>query len=305
MQVWNNCLQMIQGVINPTQYKTWFDPIKPVSLSGNVFTIEVPSDFFRDYLEEHYISFISKALRKEIGGDAKLMYKVRIVKDEVPVTIPSLETHAPVNKPVPVPHRDLNQIKNPFVIPGLQQLDIDPQLNPNYCFKNFIEGECNRLGRAAGLAIANSPGKNAFNPLFIYGASGLGKTHLSAAIANVVANKGFSVVYESAQQVYDTCNAVRFNRMDVAERDKYENSNLLIIDDLGVECGNEYVVASLTSIIDLRIVNGRPTIISSNLTPAAIKKTYGERLFSRLFGEYRVLQFVGKDIRMQKIKGEQ
>ncbi len=140
--------------------------------------------------------------------------------------------------------------------------------------------------------------------LLFLGGTGLGKTHLSAAIANVVANKGFSVVYESAQQVYDTCNAVRFNRMDVAERDKYENSNLLIIDDLGVECGNEYVVASLTSIIDLRIVNGRPTIISSNLTPAAIKKTYGERLFSRLFGEFRVLQFVGKDIRMQKIKGE-
>ena len=138
MQVWNNCLQMIQGVINPNQYKTWFEPIKPVSLSGNVFTIEVPSDFFRDYLEEHYISFISKALRKEIGGDAKLMYKVRIVKDEVPVTIPSAGTQVPVNKPVPVPSSDLSQIKNPFVIPGLQQLDIDPQLNPNYSFKNFI-----------------------------------------------------------------------------------------------------------------------------------------------------------------------
>ena len=103
IQVWNNCLQLIRGVIPFNQYNTWFAPIKPVSLSGNVFTIEVPSDFFRDYLEEHYINFISTALRKEIGGDAKLMYKVRIVKDEIPVTIPSQESRTPVNKPIPVP----------------------------------------------------------------------------------------------------------------------------------------------------------------------------------------------------------
>ena len=129
----------------------------------------------------------------------------------------------------------------------------------------------------------------------------LGKTHLSAAIANVIAGKGMSVIYESAQQIFDTCDAVRFNRMDISERTKYENCKLLIIDDLGAECITQYSVSAMTSLIDLRIVNGRKTIISTNLTPAAIRKTYGERMFSRLFGEFRVLQFSGKDIRMQKI----
>ena len=137
--------------------------------------------------------------------------------------------------------------------------------------------------------------------LLFLGGTGLGKTHLSAAIANTVASKGMSVIYESAQQIFDTCDAVRFNRMEISERKKYENCALLLIDDLGAECITQYSVSSITSLIDLRIVNGKKTIISTNLSPATIRKTYGERLLSRLLGEFRVLQFVGKDIRMQKI----
>lgn len=136
--------------------------------------------------------------------------------------------------------------------------------------------------------------------LLFRGGTGLGKTHLSAAIANTVSSKGMSVIYESAQQIFDTCDAVRFNRMEISERKKYENCALLIIDDLGAECITQYSVSSITSLIDLRIVNGKKTIVSTNLTPEAIRKTYGERLFSRLLGEFRVLQFLGKDIRMQK-----
>lgn len=138
--------------------------------------------------------------------------------------------------------------------------------------------------------------------LIFLGGTGLGKTHISAAIANIISSKGMSVIYESAQQIYDTCDAVRFNRMDIAERKKYENCSLLIIDDLGAECITQYSVSSITSLIDLRIVNGKHTIISSNLTLPAIRKTYGERLFSRFLGEFRVLQFAGRDIRMQKIQ---
>jgi len=148
---------------------------------------------------------------------------------------------------------------------------------------------------------AESFPKDSSAGLLFLGGTGLGKTHLSAAIANVIAGKGMSVIYESAQQIFDTCDAVRFNRMELSERTKYENCKLLIIDDLGAECITQYSVSAMTSLIDLRIVNGRKTIISTNLTPAAIRKTYGERMFSRLFGEFRVLQFTGKDIRMQKI----
>ena len=146
----------------------------------------------------------------------------------------------------------------------------------------------------------NFPNDSSSGLLFL-GGTGLGKTHLSAAIANKISAKGFSVIYESAQQIFDTCDAVRFNRLELSERTKYENCKLLIIDDLGAECITQYSVSALTGLIDLRIVNGKKTVISTNLTPAAIRKTYGERMFSRLFGEFRVLQFVGKDIRMQKI----
>ena len=89
----------------------------------------------------------------------------------------------------------------------------------------------------------------------------------------------------------------------LSERKKYENCKLLVIDDLGAECITQYSVSSIASLIDLRIVNGRKTIISTNLTPDKIRKTYGERTYSRLLGEFRVLKFMGKDIRMQKIKG--
>lgn len=139
--------------------------------------------------------------------------------------------------------------------------------------------------------------------LLFLGGTGLGKTHLSAAIANVVSSRGMSVVYESAQQLSDTIDAVRFNRMDISERRKYENCTLLIIDDLGAECILPYTVSAITSIIDQRIVNGKKTIISSNLSLAQIKKIYGERLFSRLLGEFNALKFSGRDIRMIKAKG--
>lgn len=148
----------------------------------------------------------------------------------------------------------------------------------------------------------NFPNDDSCGILFT-GGTGLGKTHLSAAIANAVASKGMSVIYESAQQIFDTCDDVRYNRSEISERKKYENCALLVIDDLGAEYTSQYSVSSISSLIDLRIVNGRKTIISTNLTLDKIKKTYGERTYSRLLGEFRVLRFTGKDIRMQKIKG--
>ena len=197
---------MIQGVLNPNQYDTWFAKIKPVSLVGNTFTIEVPSEFFREYLETHYIDLLGRALRKEIGNDARLMYKVQVVADST-VTMPAQERTVIKNKPV-MPQVNTSLL-NPFVIPGLQQLDIDPQLNPNYSFANFIEGECNKLGRSAGLAIAKSPGKNAFNPLFIYGGSGLGKTHLAQAIGIEIASKFKDkiVLYVTANRFICSCHS--------------------------------------------------------------------------------------------------
>lgn len=273
---------MIQGVIPPTQYSTWFAPIKPVAIAGNVFTIEVPSDFFRDYLEEHYISFISTALRKEIGMDAKLMYKVQVVKDQPPVTLPSLETRTPVNRPIPVPQRDPNLL-NPFVIPGLQQLNIDPQLNPNYCFSNFIEGECNRLGRAAGLAIANSPGKNAFNPLFIYGASGLGKTHLAQAIGIEIKNRypDKIVLYVSANRfMTQYIDAVNVKNKMTDFLHFYQMIDVLILDDVQEFAEKQGTQNAFFHIFNHLHQSGKQLILTSDKAPVDLMGLE-QRLLSR------------------------
>ncbi len=279
--VWNNCLHMIKEVIQPAQFKTWFEPIKPVSLSGSTFTIEVPSEFFREYLEAHYINFLSRALRKELGNEAKLMYKVQVVKDNT-VTVPSQDITIPKNKPVPVPQRDATLL-NPFVIPGLQQLDIDPQLNPNYCFANFIEGECNRLGRSAGLAISNSPGKNAFNPLFIYGGSGLGKTHLAQAIGIEITKK-----FPDKIVLYVTANRFMTQYMDAVNvKNKltdflnfYQMIDVLILDDVQEFAEKQGTQNAFFHIFNHLHQSGKQLILTSDKAPVDLMGLE-QRLLSR------------------------
>ena len=201
--VWNNCLKIIEDIIPSASFKTWFEPIIPVKLTDNILTIEVPSNFFREYLEEHFIDLLSKCLRRELGAQAKLEYSVRVVSSGGAITIPQQGRQVNRNKSVPFQSPSISDIPNPFVLPGIQQLQIDSQLNSSYNFDNFIEGSSNRLARSAGLNISASPGKTTFNPLFLYGASGLGKTHLAQAI-------GISVKEQFPDKIVLYVNANRF-----------------------------------------------------------------------------------------------
>ncbi len=140
-----------------------------------------------------------------------------------------------------------------------------------------------------------------FSPNLIFtGSTGLGKTHLSAAIGHVVSSKGKAVVYDSAQKICSDCRrALYTSAYDAA--DKYYDCDLLIIDDLGAEVANEYTVSALTELINRRLVAGYPTIISTNLELEKIKTIYGSRLFSRLIGCFTPFAFAGKDIRYMKL----
>ena len=185
---WNNCLAFIKDNIQPQAYKTWFEPIVPIKLSENALSIQVPSKFFYEWLEEHYVKLLKIALTKELGANARLVYVIKMEntygnKQPFTESIPSSQQAAVKSQEVDAPISSINtQLKNPFVIPGIRNLQIESQLNPNYNFQNFLEGDSNRLARSAGIAVANKPGGTSFNPLLIFGGVGLGKTHSAHAI---------------------------------------------------------------------------------------------------------------------------
>ncbi|MGE0078791.1 MAG: chromosomal replication initiator protein DnaA [Bacteroidales bacterium] len=288
-EVWQNCLKIIKDNVSPVSFKTWFEPIIPVKLDKNVLTIQVPSPFFYEYLEEQYIDILRKTLRKELGTDAKLEYSVVMehngFSNSKPYTVkfPTQNKTDLKNKPVSVQSTQESQIKNPFVIPGIKKLHVDPQLNPEYTFTNFIEGECNRLARSAGLAVAQSPGKTAFNPLFIYGNSGLGKTHLAQAI-------GIEAKQRYPEKTVLYVNAVKFQTQFVDALIKNNNINdflhfyqmidVLILDDVHEFAGKEKTQDAFFHIFNHLHQSGKQLILTSDQPPAELQGLE-QRLLSR------------------------
>ena len=187
-EVWESCLNYIKDNINKESFNTWFIPIKPIKIKDKVLTIQVPSKFFYEWIEEHYIDLLKSAVRKELGSESKLVYSIMMENtngNNVPYTIkvPSINKKNNQNINLNLPPEVINEeIKNPFIVPGLQKLKIDSQLSLNYTFENFIEGDCNRLARSAGYAVAENPAGTSFNPLLIYGGVISPKTHLANAI---------------------------------------------------------------------------------------------------------------------------
>ncbi|HET8735237.1 MAG TPA: DnaA/Hda family protein, partial [Pricia sp.] len=238
--VWNNCLEFINDNIQQQAFKTWFEPIKPVKLTDNALSIQVPSKFFYEWLEEHYVKLLKVALTKELGETAKLVYVIRMEntygnKEPFTEKIPSANRGNLDPQEMDVPVKSKNpQLKNPFVIPGIRNIKIESQLNPNYNFDNFLEGDSNRLARSAGMAVANKPGGTSFNPLLVFGGVGLGKTHLAHAIGVEIKDKypERTVLYISAEKfTQQYIESVKKNtRNDFIHF--YQLIDVLIIDDV-------------------------------------------------------------------------
>ena len=176
--LWNKCLAVIKDIVPEAAFNTWFMPIVPLSYEDNKFTIQVPSQFFYEYLEEKYVNVLKVTLYRVIGQGTILNYRVMVDKTTGgTVDYPAENGSVAVKKITP---KDANKAPNPFIQTAPQ--DLDPQLNPKYNFDNYFEGTSNKLVRTAGEAVAQNPGKTTFNPLFIFGPSGVGKTHLCHAI---------------------------------------------------------------------------------------------------------------------------
>ncbi|NDV44029.1 chromosomal replication initiator protein DnaA [Flagellimonas sediminis] len=286
--VWNNCLAFIQDNIQPQAFKTWFEPIKPMKLTDKALSIQVPSKFFYEWLEEHYVKLLKVALTRELGANAKLIYIIKMEnkygnKEPFTEQIPSSNRTSvgPQELDVPITSKS-PELKNPFVIPGIRNIKIESQLNPNYNFDNFLEGDSNRLARSAGMAVANKPGGTSFNPLLVFGGVGLGKTHLAHAIGVEIKDKypEKTVLYISAEKfTQQYIESVKKNtRNDFIHF--YQLIDVLIIDDVQFLSGKSGTQDVFFHIFNHLHQNGKQVILTSDKAPVDMQDIE-QRLLSR------------------------
>ena len=280
ISVWNHFLKMVADIVEPQKFQNWFTKVRPISLVDSTLTVEVPSDFVREYLETFYLDVIKKTLKRVIGADAKLIYNVRAVSSQPAIKLPAAPGMPPVNREVSIPSQPVGS-PSPFIYTGLQKVRINPNLNPVYCFSNFIVGECNKMGYTAGTAIAGTPGKT-FNPLFIFGGPGLGKTHLAQAIGIAVHEK-----YPELVVRYLNCHEFKMQYVDaVTVRNKlndflalYKKIDVLIVDDIQ-DLQSPGAQGAFFSIFNYLHQSGKQLIFTSDRPPVELQN-FEERLLSR------------------------
>ncbi len=279
VQLWNRCLHIIKDNVNAQSFKTWFEPIKAVGYEDDVLTLQVPNRFFYEFLEEHYVPVLRKAIRQIIGNNCKLEYQILPTKEGH--NRRRLSEQMKEKTTLPIDKKD-EAIPNPFVIPGLKKQRIDSQLNTKYRFENFIEGDCNRLARGAGYAIVDNPGKTSFNPLFIYGDVGLGKTHLAQAIGNAVreSNDNVNVLYVSTEKFTNQIiEAIKTNSVNDLVY-FYQMVDMLIVDDIQFLKGKTKTQEIFFYVFNQLYQNQKQIILTSDRAPKELGGME-ERLISR------------------------
>jgi chromosomal replication initiator protein len=286
--VWESCLKLIKDNISLQAFKTWFEPIVPIKLENNILTIQVPSHFFYEWLEEHYIQLLRKVVKKEIGNEGSLEYSIVMENNsnssspytvKIPTNNTSSLKNAPVNMPI---NTNEKQIRNPFIIPGLKKVNIESNLIASHTFDNFVEGECNRLARASGYAVANKPGGTAFNPLLIYGGVGLGKTHLAHSIGIEIKDNfpNKTVLYvQSEKFAHQFIDAIKNNTTNDFVH-FYQMVDVLIIDDVQFFTGKEKTQDVFFSIFNHLHQNGKQIVLTSDKAPVEMQGME-QRLLSR------------------------
>ncbi|MFQ5707924.1 MAG: chromosomal replication initiator protein DnaA [bacterium] len=256
---WKECLSIIKESINPQSFTTWFKPTKAVNLVQQNLTIEVPSQFFYEWLEGHYSTLINQALLQVLGENAKLTYSVLVNGNNELLNIPSINQH--------------DRIKRP---------DKNSNLNPRYTFDNFVEGSNNQFARAASLAVAEDPGNTTFNPLVIYGGVGLGKTHLVQAIGNFSLSQrtARSVLYvDSERFTIEFINSIQNNKTPEFSS-IYRNVDLLLVDDIQFFTNKERTQEEFFHTFNALHNTGKQIVLTSDRPP---KELVGveDRLLSR------------------------
>ena len=288
--IWENCLSFIKDNVTTDVYDVWFKPIEPVELtSDNTLVIMVPSMFFMEWIEDHYINLIWSALTKELGARPKLIYNIKMENnpnktEQATEQLPSSNRKATSMEVLGYKQKP-QQAYNPYIVPGLVEIEevkVDSQLNPNKNFDTFIEGESNRLARSAGKAITERPGGTSFNPLFIFGGVGLGKTHLAHAIGNEIQEKHpkKKILYIEAEDFTKqyAVAAKNNNRTDFIHF--YQQIDVLIIDNVQFFASKQGTQDVFFQIFNHLHQNGKQLILTSDKAPVDIQDVE-QRLLSR------------------------
>ena len=270
-EMWNRCLQVIKDNVPEKTYTCWFEPIEPIKYKNNTLFIGVPTLFFYEMLDGPFLNIMRKALEKGIGEGTQLQYKVMVVKDNqdekstVDMKGSDRSTDIPV-RPI------INGNKTPNPMQAIAPQDLDPHLNPNYTFSNFIKGTSNELSRTVGETVAKEPAKT-FNPLFLHGPSGVGKTHLTNAIGTRIKElyPEKRVLYISAHlfqvQYTDSVRTNHFNDFISF----YQTIDVLIIDDIQELAGATKTQQTFFHIFNHLHQNGKQLILTSDRAPVMLQ----------------------------------
>ena len=267
--IWQNCLSRIKEQTSEEEFVKWFKPIVPLDFDGTTLRLRVPNESYVYHIEKNYIPFLKPIIHQLFGLKTKLRYAVPKTEPQTSV-VASEKENATIHKFIA--QTDTTNIKNPFIIPGIKKIVIDPQLNPNYTFDSFIEGECNRLARSAGLAVAVNPGKTPFNPIYIYGDSGLGKTHIIQAVGMEVRQR-----HPELQVLYVSMNKFQSQFQNAAIKGElndfihfYQMIDVLIIDDIQELAGKEKTQNAFFNIFNHLQLAGKQLVITSDKPPVEL-----------------------------------
>jgi len=282
--VWNSCLEIIREGVDEQNFNTWFKPITPLRNDADVLTIQVPSQFFYEWLEEHYVPVLKKAIHEVLGINGRLEYSV--IVDSGNHRNPPLMVNYPNGNGLK--RNDLQHVSgnledySPFSFKALNPQTVNSRLNPTYTFDNFVEGDCNRLARSAGVAVAKKPGVTSFNPLMLYGGVGVGKTHLVQAIGNEIKrNLPSKIVLYVDQNDFTSqfLNALQNHKIQEFQN-YYLQVDLLILDDVQFLAGREKTQEMFFHIFNQLHQSGKQIIMTSDCPPRDLKG-FQERLLSR------------------------
>ena len=263
--IWKECLSIIKENVPYITYNTWFLPIKPFEIENNTLKIFVPNNFFIEWIEEHYNTLINNAITQVLGSDGKLAYVILEDKDQAEEKETDTEPTLVSTPAQPA-----------------KQNDFDSYLITKYVFENFIKGENNQLARAAAVAVAENPGQTSFNPLFVYGGVGLGKTHLIHAIGNKIIER-----FPNKRVIYLSSDAFTVEFIEAVQADRinefsgfYKSMDVLIIDDIQFLVGKEKTQDLFFQIFNSLHQAGKQIILSSDKPPKDLKGL-NERMISR------------------------